>query len=75
MTLRHQTLTFEREYDASPRRLFAAFADPRARERWAVAPGARHGPAATLDNLVAELARSGRSPERIAPMPGNIADT
>lgn len=165
MTLRHQTLTFEREYDASPRRLFAAFADPRARERWAVPPGARlvydaddfrtggvdlcrcgapddlryevenryleiepdqrivvsetvreggrvlshalnaveisagpggallkltiqmaalepgmldgarHGHAATLDNLVAELARSGRSPERIAPMSGNIADT
>lgn len=41
MTLRHQTLTFEREYNASPGRLFAAFADPRARERWAVPPGAR----------------------------------
>ncbi|MGZ9113689.1 MAG: SRPBCC domain-containing protein [Brevundimonas sp.] len=41
MTLRHQTLTFEREYDATPARLFAAFADPRARERWAVPSGAR----------------------------------
>lgn len=41
MMLRHQTLTFEREYDASPQRLFAAFADPRARERWAAPTGAR----------------------------------
>ncbi len=40
MTLVHETLAFEREYDASPTRLFAALADPRARERWSVPGGA-----------------------------------
>lgn len=41
MTLIHETLTFERDYDATPDRLFAALADPRARERWSVPDGAR----------------------------------
>ncbi|MBU2041259.1 MAG: SRPBCC domain-containing protein [Alphaproteobacteria bacterium] len=41
MTLLHETLTFERDYDASPARLFAALADPRSRARWAVPEGAR----------------------------------
>lgn len=41
MTLVHETLTFERDYDASPARLFAALADPRARARWSVPEGAR----------------------------------
>ena len=80
MTLHHQTLTFERQYKASPRRMFAAFADPRARELGgpdgpggavmkltiqmaAVEPGmldrAGVGHAATLDNLVLELAEGG----------------
>jgi uncharacterized protein YndB with AHSA1/START domain len=30
----HETLTFERTYEASPKRVFAAFADVKIRERW-----------------------------------------
>lgn len=30
----HETLTFERTYEASPKRVFAAFADVKVRERW-----------------------------------------
>lgn len=40
MTLTHETLIFERDYEASPARLFAALADPHARERWSVPAGA-----------------------------------
>ena len=38
----HETLRFERRLDASPRRVFAAFADPEARMRWGV-PSPRVG--------------------------------
>ena len=41
MSLVHETLTFERDYEATPARLFAALADHRARERWSVPDGAR----------------------------------
>lgn len=33
---RHATIVMERVYDASPARVFAAWADPRAREDWSV---------------------------------------
>lgn len=32
----HSTFTIERTYDVSPSRVFAAFADPAAHDRWAV---------------------------------------
>ena len=41
MTLVHDQLDFERLYDALPARVFAALADPTARERWAVPEGSR----------------------------------
>lgn len=34
MTLHHETLTFERRFDATPADVFAAYADPRTREVW-----------------------------------------
>ncbi|MBF9036611.1 hypothetical protein HKCCE2091_20435 [Rhodobacterales bacterium HKCCE2091] len=34
MTIAHDTLTFDRRYDASPSRVWAAYADTRAREAW-----------------------------------------
>lgn len=41
MTLSHDTVTFERRYDAPPQRCFAAWADSEAMSRWAV-PGPDH---------------------------------
>ena len=41
MTLSHDTVTFERRYDAPPSRVFAAWADSEAMSRWAV-PGPDH---------------------------------
>lgn len=41
MTLVYERLEFERTYDAAPSRVFRAFADPAARERWAVPAGSR----------------------------------
>lgn len=41
MTLSHDTVTFERNYDAPPSRVFAAWADSEAMSRWAV-PGPEH---------------------------------
>ena len=38
-TLHHDTLTFERDYPASPARVYAAFSSPEARARWAVPEG------------------------------------
>jgi uncharacterized protein YndB with AHSA1/START domain len=35
----HDTFTIERTYPASPARVFAAFADPHAKARWAGSPG------------------------------------
>lgn len=35
-TTAHTTIVFERSYDASPARVFAAFEDPAARAQWAV---------------------------------------
>lgn len=37
----HTTFTIERHYDASPARVFAAFADPELKARWFRAPGER----------------------------------
>ena len=34
----HATFTIERTYDASPARVFNAFADPRAKARWFAGP-------------------------------------
>ena len=34
MEIYHETLVFEREFDAPPPRLFAAYTDARAREKW-----------------------------------------
>ena len=41
MTMVYRQLDFERSYDAAPDRVFAAFADPVARARWAVPAGSR----------------------------------
>ncbi|MBU1385108.1 MAG: SRPBCC domain-containing protein [Alphaproteobacteria bacterium] len=41
MSLIFHQLDFERRYDAAPARVFAALADPAARERWAVPVGSR----------------------------------
>jgi uncharacterized protein YndB with AHSA1/START domain len=35
----HDSFTIERRYPASPSRVFAAFADPSAKARWAESPG------------------------------------
>jgi uncharacterized protein YndB with AHSA1/START domain len=35
----HDTFTIERSYPATPARVFAAFADPQAKARWADSPG------------------------------------
>jgi len=42
MTLSHETVDFERHYDAPPERVFAAWADSVAMSRWAV-PGPEFG--------------------------------
>lgn len=42
MTLVHETVAFERQYDALPQRVFAAWADSEAMSRWAV-PGPVYG--------------------------------
>lgn len=34
MNIHHETLVFEREFDALPSRLFAAYVDTEAREKW-----------------------------------------
>lgn len=34
MTIVHETIVLERHYDATPRRVFRAFADPEARAMW-----------------------------------------
>lgn len=41
MTLSHDTVTFERNYEATPEKVFAAWADSEAMSRWAV-PGPEH---------------------------------
>lgn len=41
MTLSHDTVMFERRYDAPPAKVFAAWADSEAMSRWAV-PGPEH---------------------------------
>jgi uncharacterized protein YndB with AHSA1/START domain len=38
MTVTHATFTIDRTYDAPPSRVFAAFADPKAKARWFVGP-------------------------------------
>lgn len=38
-SVRHDTLVLERDYAASPERVFAAWADPEARKRWSVPDG------------------------------------
>jgi uncharacterized protein YndB with AHSA1/START domain len=38
----HSTFTLERVYDASPARVFAAWADPAAKRRWFAGDAARH---------------------------------
>lgn len=34
MEIHHETLVFERDFDATPERLFQAYADPKKREAW-----------------------------------------
>jgi uncharacterized protein YndB with AHSA1/START domain len=68
----HATFTVERSYDASPARVFAAWADPAAKARWFASPeewgpdefdldfrvgGRERGTAELLDALGAELRR------------------
>lgn len=38
----HATFSLERRYEAPPGRVFAAWADPRAKARWFAGPGAEH---------------------------------
>jgi uncharacterized protein YndB with AHSA1/START domain len=38
----HATFSLERRYQVSPRRVFAAWADPEAKARWFAGPGAEH---------------------------------
>ena len=38
----HATFSLERRYQASPGRVFAAWADPEAKARWFAGPGAEH---------------------------------
>jgi len=38
----HATFTLEREYAASPERVFAAWADPESKSRWFAGAGAEH---------------------------------
>ena len=37
-SVKHATFVIERTYDASPARVFAAFADPEIKKRWFGAP-------------------------------------
>ena len=41
-SVKHATFTLERQYAATPDRVFAAWADPEAKARWFAAPGGRH---------------------------------
>jgi uncharacterized protein YndB with AHSA1/START domain len=38
MSIKHATFTLERSYPASPARVFAAWADPAAKQRWLAGP-------------------------------------
>jgi uncharacterized protein YndB with AHSA1/START domain len=38
MTITHSTFVIERDYDATPAQVFAAFADPKAKARWFAGP-------------------------------------
>jgi len=38
MSVTHSTFSLERTYDASPARVFAAFADPEAKAQWFAGP-------------------------------------
>jgi len=51
----HATFLLERSYDASPARVFAAWADPAAKARWFAGP--EEGTGELLDALGASLAR------------------
>ena len=62
----HATLVIERSFDASPARVFEAFADPAARMRWGV-PSAN----AELVYLEADFRVGGRDVSRCGPA-GNL---
>jgi len=64
----HATFVIERTYDASPARVFAAFADPAAKARWFVGPGDWSTPEWTMDFRV-----GGRETNRGGPKGGPVS--
>src|ERR1700716_2108943 len=61
----HATFVIERRYDASPARVFGAFADPAAKRRWFTTPEARGQVEHDFDFRV-----GGREPNRGGPPDG-----
>jgi uncharacterized protein YndB with AHSA1/START domain len=60
----HSTFVIERTYDASPARVFAAFADPEAKRRWFVGAGDHESTEYELDFRVGGKERAaGRAPD------------
>ena len=42
MSIKHATFTLERSYPAGPARVFAAWSDPKTKQRWYVGPDGEH---------------------------------
>jgi uncharacterized protein YndB with AHSA1/START domain len=59
----HSTFTLERVYDASPARVFAAWADPRAKARWFVGPDEWESGTHELDFRVGGRERTSGGPK------------
>ena len=66
-SVRHASFVVERRYDAAPRRVFAAWADPEAKRRWFEGPGEWRTAEHMLDFRV-----GGREINRVGPPGGPL---
>jgi uncharacterized protein YndB with AHSA1/START domain len=75
-SVRHATFVVERTYDASPARLFAAWADPAAKARWFAGPDEWGTADSELDFRVGrrEINRGGPKGGPVHPFDGRYQD-